>query len=477
MSAASATGAVPQGRARLIRSLQRLRLDRRDCRVRDYWPILCACLLLAGPSLAALPKESGSAAPTADASPSNSIAVEIRSRASGKLKDFYRPRGYWPLWVRNGTLGPEANEFLDFLSSADLDGLKPKRYDIEDLRRAIGKARGGSPEALAAAELRLSETFADYVRDVRRESSVKITYLDPELAPGRMREDSVLRAAALAPSFADYVKNMGWMSPLYVSRRAALAKYLAAHGSGPSERTIRLNLDRARILPGPWTRHVVVDAASARLWYFQDGKQQGTMRVVVGAPETPTPMLAGMVRYAILNPYWNVPSDLVQNRIAPKMLKGASFKTLRYQALSDWSTSAHALDPAEIDWTAVAAGQQEVRIRQLPGRANAMGRMKFMFPNDQGIYLHDTPDKALLKKPARHFSNGCIRLEDAPRLGKWFFGKPLLVKSKTPEQQMPLPEPVPVYLTYLTIAPTDRDIGFLDDPYKRDNDQQQFTGR
>jgi murein L,D-transpeptidase YcbB/YkuD len=292
-----------------------------------------------------------------------------------------------------------------------------------------------------------------------------------------MRDDAVLRAAAVVPSFSDYVKNMGWMSPLYVSRRAALAKYLAAHGSDPAERTIRLNLDRARILPGPWTRHVVVDAASARLWYYQDGKQQGTMRVIVGTPETPTPMLAGMVRYATLNPYWNVPSDLVQNRIAPKMLKGASFKGLRYQALSGWTADAHILDPREIDWTAVAAGQQEVRVRQLPGGANAMGRVKFMFPNDQGIYLHDTPDKSLLKKQQRHFSNGCIRLEDAPRLGKWFFGKPLVASSKTPEQQRALPEPVPVYLTYLTVTPTDRDIGFLEDTYGRDQVQQRETTR
>ena len=471
MPAASPARAIPPRRTRLIALFSRWRLPRRHRTLPDRRLILGACLLLAAPSLAA-PAVEPEGAKIADASPSNSIAIAIRSRASGRFKDFYRQRGYWPLWVHGGAIGQESNAFLDMLGSADLDGLNPKRYNIEGLRRAIIEARGGSPETLAAAELKLSEAFADYVRDVRRTPEVKITYLDPELAPGKMREDMVLRAAALPPSFADYVKNMGWMSPLYVSRRAALAKYLADHGPGPEEALIRLNLDRARILPGPWTRHVVVDAASARLWYYQDGKQQGTMRVVVGAPETPTPMLAGMIRYATLNPYWNVPSDLVQNRIAPKMLKGASFARMRYQALTDWSATAQPLNASRIDWAAVASGQQEVRVRQLPGGANAMGRMKFMFPNDQGIYLHDTPDKSLMKKPARHFSNGCIRLEDAPRLGKWFFGKALAASSKQPEQQMPLPEPVPVYLTYLTVTPTEHDIGFLDDPYGRDKERK-----
>src|SRR3546814_5062600 len=80
-------------------------------------------------------------------------------------------------------------------------------------------------------------------------------------------------------------------------------------------------MERARVLPGPWTRHVIVDAVTARLWLYNSGKMQGTMRVVVGKPTEQTPMLAGMMRYAIFNPYWNVPSDLVQRRIAPKVLR------------------------------------------------------------------------------------------------------------------------------------------------------------
>src|SRR3546814_14125951 len=83
-----------------------------------------------------------------------------------------------------------------------------------------------------------------------------------------------------------------------------------------------------------------------------------------------------------------------------------------------------------------------------PGRNNAMGRMKFMFPNDLGIYLHDTPDKSLFSEKERQFSSGCVRLEDAPRLAKWLFGKKPKLESDVAEQQVPLPEPVPVYLSH-----------------------------
>ncbi|HKX36891.1 MAG TPA: L,D-transpeptidase family protein, partial [Rhizorhapis sp.] len=109
---------------------------------------------------------------------------------------------------------------------------------------------------------------------------------------------------------------------------------------------------------------------------------------------------------------------------------------------------------------------------------NAMGRVKFMFPNDLGIYLHDTPDKALFKEKQRWFSSGCVRLEDAPRLGKWLFGKPMAAPSDEPEQHVPLPDGVPVYLTYLTASPTESGIEFLQDGYGRDAAQmRRIAGR
>lgn len=245
-------------------------------------------------------------------------------------------------------------------------------------------------------------------------------------------------------------------------------------GADYYERLLRLNLERARALPAnPYGRHIVVDAASARLWLYENGVVTDTMRVIVGKPTEQTPMLAGMMRYAILNPYWNVPPDLVRRRIAPAMVeKGPSLlSAMGYEALSDWTLDARVIDPAAVDWAAVAEGRQDVRVRQLPGGRNAMGKMKFMFPNDLGIYLHDTPDKALFKDETRRFSSGCVRLEDAPRLAQWLFHQPLKSSSDAPEQHIELPQPVPVYITYLTAAPTEKGIAYREDAYERDKVQ------
>lgn len=416
----------------------------------------------------AVPRKSAPARASASNAAARAIAVQIREQADGQVGRFYAGRGFWPLWASAGRIGPEAGALLNVLESARLDGLKPNTYKIDELRGLLRAASAGDAAAVARADLAMSRALARYVGDVRRPSHVEMIWLDKALKPKRLRADAVLRAASLPKSLGTYISDMQWMSPHYVRLRGLLAQARRAGGSEETERRLRLNLDRARLLPGAWTHHIVVDAASARLWYYQAGKQQGTMRVVVGAKETPTPMLAGMVRYAILNPYWNVPVDLTQRRIAPKILAGGSLKAMRYEALSDWTAAARPLDQRAIDWRAVAAGDREVRVRQLPGGANSMGRVKFMFPNEQGIYLHDTPDKALLAKSERHFSNGCVRLEDAPRLGRWLLGKRFTTTSKRPEQGVALTQPVPVYLTYFTVAAGPKGVTMIKDVYGRD---------
>ena len=108
------------------------------------------------------------------------------------------------------------------------------------------------------------------------------------------------------------------------------------------------------------------------------------------------------------------------------------------------------LDPAKVDWRAVAAGRDKVLVRQLPGPRNSMGQIKIPFPNDSDLYLHDTPNKDLFAQDDRKLSHGCIRLEDAERLGRWLMGREPQAASNDPEQNVLLPSPVPIYLTYLT---------------------------
>ena len=212
-------------------------------------------------------------------------------------------------------------------------------------------------------------------------------------------------------------------------------------------------------MPASGGRYIVVNATDAQLTMYEGGKVVDSMRVVVGKPIHPTPMMAALIRFTSLNPYWNVPPDLAAERIAPNVVKSGVryLKDNGYELLSSWEADAIVLDPATVDWAAVAAGIQEVRLRQLPGPHNAMGKMKFMFPNAQGIYLHDTPQKELLSEASRMFSGGCVRLEDAPRLARWLYnGEPPSTPSAGPEQRVDLPRPVPVYITYLTAVPERR---------------------
>jgi L,D-transpeptidase YcbB len=399
------------------------------------------------------------------------LSAEIRATAKGPVKKFYAEHGFRPLWVVDGRIGPAAAPLLRALASAELDGLKSSSFDLNKLRETIDQARTGDMQAIARAEVALSATLGHYIRDMRQPTNVGMNYLDKRLKPKRLKVENILRGAALSRSFDAYVANMGWMSPHYVTMRVLLARAEASGRSGDDIRRLRLNLDRARMLPSMWTHHIVVDAASGRLWYYEAGKQVGTMRVVVGKPTSQTPMMAGMMQYAILNPYWNVPVDLAQTLVAPKVLAGKSVRSMGFEVLSDWSATPARVNPKSVDWSAVAAGDEEIRVRQLPGGNNSMGRVKFMFPNDAGIFLHDTPDRTLFAKPARHFSNGCVRLEDASTLGHWLLGKPLraISSSKSPERPVPLAVPVPVYMTYFTATTTAQGVGFLKDVYGRDS--------
>ena len=203
-------------------------------------------------------------------------------------------------------------------------------------------------------------------------------------------------------------------------------------------------------------RYLLVDAASARLFMVEDGQVVDSMRVIVGKPEAQTPTIASKIYYATLNPYWNVPADLARKIIAPRVLKdGVGYLRERgYQVLASFEDGAPEISPDEVDWEAVAAGRVKVKVRQLPGPGNSMGQVKFGFPNSHSIFLHDTPKKELFASDERAVSNGCVRLEDAPKLARWLLGQdPEMVAAGIPEQHVALPRAVPIYITYLDRQP------------------------
>ena len=388
---------------------------------------------------------------------------------SGAIADFYRARGGRPLWLGPNS-GTAAAQLVQLLSTAQIDGLNPNRYNARGAARALQAARSGNPAAIQRAEAILSSAFVAYARDLKRDPGVGIIYVDPELRPTPMSARALLSQAASASSLPNYVEQMGWMNPIYGRLRQALASRV--YMTPREGRLLQLNLERARALPSNGSRYVLLNPPAARLYMYENGQVVDQMRVVAGKPDpkSQTPMMTAFIRYAVLNPYWNAPSDIAAKNLAPNVLKrGAAYlKEKGYEVMSDWSDNARVVSPASVDWRSVVAGRSHVRLRQKPGPAKSMGVRKFMFPNEQGIWLHDTPVKEKIEEASRLQSAGCVRLEDAPRLARWLLGRPVKAQGARPEQKVALPSPVLIYITYLTAVPSGTSIVYFDDFYGRD---------
>jgi len=372
-----------------------------------------------------------------------------------------------PNWFANGD-PRAARALVDLLESSRLDGLDPSRFATGSLAKAVSRIEWGSGRKAKDTERKLNEAFVRYVQALHAGAASGWIIVDKELTPGRETPGQILARAAAAPSLPDYIANMRFMHPAYAELRKSL-ELANADGGERSQALLRLNLQRLQLLPGSG-RYILVNAAAQRLQMVDNGRIVDEMKVVVGKPKNPTPVMAAYIRYAALNPYWEVPPDLAAERIAPNVVsEGLGYlKKHGYVVLSDWGETPGRVDPATIDWQAVADGKIQIRVRQNPGPYNAMGRMKFMFPNSEGVYLHDTPDKQLLQEAARLFSGGCVRLEDAPRLSKWMFGETLNPKGAGPDEKVELAKPVPVYIAYLTAMPDGGQIAYYDDIYGRD---------
>jgi murein L,D-transpeptidase YcbB/YkuD len=244
---------------------------------------------------------------------------------------------------------------------------------------------------------------------------------------------------------------------------------------------IIVNLERWRWLPedlGDF--YVLVNIAGFRLDVIENDRSVLDMRVVVGQPYRRTPVFSGRIAYLVLNPYWEVPPSIAERDKLPLIKANPGYLTGQgYDLLQGWGEQERSVDPATVDWAAVSARNFPYRLRQRPGMYNALGRVKFMFPNKFSVYLHDTPSRELFGRDARAFSSGCIRLAAPLDLAELLLSdQPSWPRSAIDaavasgiEQTVRLGRQVPVHLLYWT-AWIDRDDGqlhFRDDVYGRDD--------
>ena len=402
------------------------------------------------------------------AAPAPQVALPSSPNAM-TVRYYYERRQYPAIWFGARGGGEAIGQLLAILRRAPIDGFSNGPQVAASVEAAVARAKTISdPMQVKAAELALSAAWADYVQAIRRPTT-EMNYGDPALKGGVPHPDRTLAMAEAAPSLAQHLQSVSSINPIYAQLRDAAIKS-APNGGAPLSKLL-VNLERARILPSTG-KFILVNAAEERLHMYNNWQEDGSMKVVVGKTELPTPFVASTMYYAVLNPYWHVPEHLVR-KFAPAIAKSGEpyMKARGYQVISDFSEHPQILPTSSVDWKAVAASSStNVLIRQLPGTLNSMGKMKFPFPNPQGIYLHDSPEKEYFTLAKRDKSNGCIRVEDYRKLANWLFNGTAPVANGTdPEQHVPLPRGVPVYVTYLTIVPNASGIAEYADKYKRDS--------
>ena len=243
---------------------------------------------------------------------------------------------------------------------------------------------------------------------------------------------------------------------------------------------VKLNLQRWREMPVPSAgTYVHVNIPEYTLNFVRHGRVELSMRVIVGEKDNPTPAFKDSIEYLIFNPYWDIPRRIAMEEMLPKIVNDPDF--LRRQRLEVFDKQG-LVAPATLNMEALRAGSFPYKLRQKPGRGNSLGDVKFIFPNQYNVYLHDTPADGLFDRTRRALSHGCIRLEEPEALaaallanqGDWTPDRVSAVIGEKNPDYVALAERVPVILTYLTAtASNDGHLRLLEDIYTRDYPPQR----
>ena len=241
-------------------------------------------------------------------------------------------------------------------------------------------------------------------------------------------------------------------------------------------RQIELNLERRRWMDDDLgSDYTFVNVADQELKVVRNGQTVHTARVVVGKPYSRTPVFSETMKYIVLNPYWNVPPSIANKEYLPKLKEDPAY--LMRQSIRIFAGSGDAageIDPYSVDWPSL--NRMPYSLRQDSGGKNALGQVKFMFPNRFNVYLHDTPSKSLFAKDLRIFSHGCMRVENPLDLAAlllagqgWTRKKIDAAVASGKQRVINLAKPIPVHVTYLTAwVNEDGSVNFRRDVYDRD---------
>jgi murein L,D-transpeptidase YcbB/YkuD len=238
---------------------------------------------------------------------------------------------------------------------------------------------------------------------------------------------------------------------------------------------IRVNLERGRwVLDNLEPDFIIVNIAGFRVYVFRDGKEQWDSRVVVGKTYRKTPVFRSDMKYVVFNPTWTVPYSIATKDILPKVKQDTSYLTSRNFIVKD--RGGNVVDPDSVNWASLSRGNFPYTLVQQPGTSNALGEIKFMFPNEHAVYLHDTPSKSLFGRAERTFSSGCVRVENPFDFAEQLLGPDGWDAERVERERQTretrsifLSKPMPVLLLYWTAeVDDDGNVQFYEDVYERD---------
>lgn len=426
------------------------------------------------------------------------IAADVRQRlariGSSLAKDerqallqYYAVDGAKPLWATDKALSPRGLALQAELQKADDWGLQSRDFELPARLGA-----DASPEQLGDAELKLSLAalkYARFARGGRTDPTQLSTYLDRKaqlLPPKRVFDE--LRAAAEPDT---YLRGLHPQHPQFEKLRQALlalrdipapvtdvtpdepktAKTAALPERG-SVRKLIANMEMWRWMPTDLgSMYLMVNVPEFQFRLVRNGQVIHTERVVTGKPDTQTPIFSDMMETVVFKPTWNVPDSIKVKELLPALVRNPA--ALSRQGLKV-SYKGQDVDPTTIDWATTDI--RALHVFQPPSGDNALGIVKFLFPNKHAVYLHDTPSKALFNQSRRTFSHGCIRVRNPVQLAEALMEidrnwSPAQVKAQlaagAPDNNnTTLAKKFPVHVAYFTAWANDAgDIQYFPDVY------------
>jgi len=396
---------------------------------------------------------------------------------------FYASRQNLPAWVDGVETTPQWKELTAQFKYSAAHGLNPDRYHVEEfesLREQSQTKLHGTRFPLARVpelDAKMTYAYLQYAADLLGWTHNAREVHENWLSASKKEDLAARLTDAIANNrVRESLEALAPTHPQYKGLQAALA--LEATKPTGRGNVIRMNMERWRWTPHDLgDRYILVNVPAYTLQVMENDRPVLSMRTIVGDPEHQTPLFSDEMTYVVFSPYWNIPPNILREETLPRVARDPDFLRRNNIEVVGTGGEGDEVDLQSIDWSDDSV-TRHLRFRQRPGGDNALGLVKFIFPNHFDVYLHDTPADRLFFKDTRALSHGCVRIEDPIAMAtyvmrdqpEWTETKIRAAMSAGREQVVKLKRPLPVHIGYWTawVEPDGKTVTYTDDPYRID---------